>query len=339
MAGIIRHVEADMPVSAAYVPNDPDFSDTTMSYGLEQVQALDAWDVVTGSQQIIIAVIDSGINAAHPEFAGRLVPGYNFIDEEHPDDLTDESGHGTHVAGIIAAALDNGQGVAGVCPYCRLMPLKVLNENNIGSWSQLAQGIIYAVDNGARILNLSLGTVVASDTLAEAVEYAVGHGVIVVAAAGNYASDAPFYPAALDGVIAVGATTQSGTRWAKSDFGDYIDLVAPGHLIYSTYFDLNNLYHGYTYMNGTSMAAPFVSGVAGLLLSIAPNLSAGDVLEAMILGADDLGPTGRDADFGYGRVNAMGALTAPVAGLVDAVGEIVDPHQQTRIFLPVLSVE
>ena len=335
--GMVTHVEADMAVSATYAPNDPDFSDATMSYGLEQVQALDAWDIVTGSQQIVIAVVDSGINAAHPEFAGRLVPGYNFIDEDNPDDLNDESGHGTHVAGILAAALDNGQGVAGVCPNCRLMPIKVLNENNIGSWSQLAQGIIFAVDNGAHILNLSLGTPVSSDTLTYAIEYAIERGVVVIASAGNNASDAPFFPAALRGVIGVGATTQEGERWAKSNFGDFIDLVAPGQVIYSTFNDLDNAYYGYTYMNGTSMATPFVSGIAGLLLSIAPELDADEVLAALILGAEDLGPTGRDADFGFGRVNAMGALKAPVGGLVDAVGEIADPYQQVVMFLPVLT--
>ena len=336
--GVVTYVEADRTVSAAYAPNDPDFSDRTMSYGYEQVQTLDAWDIVTGSQQIIIAVVDSGINEAHPEFAGRLVPGYNFTDAEHPNDLTDMSGHGTHVAGILAAALDNKQGVAGVCPNCRLMPIKVLNKSNIGSWSQLAQGITYAVDNGAQILNLSLGTPVASETLTYAIEYAIERGVIVVAAAGNNGSDAPYYPAALNGVVAVGATNQKDERWAKSDFGSYIDLVAPGQIIYSTYNDLDNIYQGYTYMSGTSMAAPFVSGVAGLLLSIAPDLSADEVVEAMTLGAEDLGVSGWDTEFGYGRVNAVGALMAPVAGLVDAGGEIADPHQAVVVmFLPVLT--
>jgi len=333
--GIVTAVEADeRVVSATYTPGDPDFGDKTMSYGFKQIDALSAWDVVTGSQEIIIAVIDSGVKLDHPEFVGRLVPGYDYINRDSEAD--DDSGHGTHVAGILAAGLDNGEGVAGVCPNCRLMPVKVLNEDNLGSWSQLAQGILFAVDHGARIINLSLGASTPSGTLASAVDYALESGVVVIAAAGNYASDAPFYPAALEGVIAVGATTSKNTRWSKSDFGEYIDLTAPGELIYSTYHNLNNIYHGYTYMSGTSMATPFVSGVAGLILSVAPELSADDVTQALILGTDDLGVAGRDDDFGNGRVNAMGALQSPVPGLVEAMGEITHPDQELVMFLPVL---
>jgi thermitase len=149
---------------------------------------------VTGSQQIIIAVVDSGIKLNHPEFKGRLVAGYDFSNKDAVPD--DDSGHGTHVAGIVAAALDNGEGVAGVCPNCALMPVKVLNENNLGSWSQLARGILFAVDNGARVLNLSLGASTSSETLASAIDYAIESGVIVIAAAGTFNSDEPFYPAA-----------------------------------------------------------------------------------------------------------------------------------------------
>ena len=333
--GTVTYAEVDHVVSATYTPEDPDFGDDMMSYGLHDVEALQAWDIVTGSHEIVIAVIDSGILLAHPEFDQRLVDGYDFVnDDSMPDD---DSGHGTHVAGIIAAALDNGEGVAGVCPQCLLMPVKVLNANNLGSWSQLAQGILFAVDNGARVLNLSLGANVPSETLASAIDYAIESGAIVVAAAGNYGSSKPFYPAALDGVIAVGATTSQGTRWIKSDFGSYIDLVAPGDLIYSTYHDLDNIYRGYTYMSGTSMAAPFVSGVAGLLLSVAPTLNAEDVTIAMTLGADDLGQVGWDADFVFCRVNAMGALMSPVQGLVEAVGEIVVPQAELVLYLPVLN--
>lgn len=333
--GSVTYAEVNSVVSATYTPGDPDFGDEMMSYGLHDVEALQAWDIVTGSHEIVIAVIDSGILLAHPEFAQRLVDGYDFVNEDNVPD--DDSGHGTHVAGIIAAALDNGEGVAGVCPDCLLMPVKVLNENNLGSWSQLAQGILFAVDNGARVLNLSLGASIPSETLASSIDYAIESGAIVVAAAGNLGSSRPFYPAALDGVIAVGATTSRGTRWAKSDFGNYIDMVAPGDLIYSTYHDLNNIYRGYTYMSGTSMAAPFVSGVAGLLLSVVPTLSAEDVTSAMTLGADDLGEVGWDTDYGFGRVNAMGALMSPVQGLVEAVGDITVPQTGLALYLPVLN--
>ena len=181
--GIVTNVESDLVVEATTLPNDPDMSNEMMSYGLEQVHAVDAWNVITGSQEIIIAVVDSGIKLDHPEFVGRLTAGYDFVNGD--DQANDDVGHGTHVAGIIAAALDNGQGVAGVCPNCRLMPVKVLNANNIGSWSSLAQGILFAADNGARVINLSLGASVSSDTLASAIQFALDKGVVVVAAAGN----------------------------------------------------------------------------------------------------------------------------------------------------------
>jgi subtilisin family serine protease len=335
----VTFVEPDLPaVYGAYAPNDPDLNIEMMSYGLRDVQALDAWDIVTGSQEIVIAVVDSGINAAHPEFTGRLVPGYDFVDDDElPEDT---QGHGTYIAGVIAAALDNGQGVAGVCPNCSIMPVKVLDEINRGSWSQLAEGILFAVDNGAQVINLSLVTI-RSETVAAAIEHAVQSGVVVVAAVGNEASDTDFYPAAYEGVIGVGATNYEGLLWEKSNFGKNVDLTAPGEVIYSTYHDLNNAYFGYTYMSGTSMAAPFVSGVAGLLLSVEPSLNVEEVTEALILGADDLGAEGRDDLYGYGRVNALGALMSPVRGLSEVV-EVIDQHpnepaQGMVMFLPSLN--
>ncbi|MCC6457592.1 MAG: S8 family serine peptidase [Caldilineaceae bacterium] len=335
----VTFVEPDsQAVSGAYVPNDPDLNIEALSYGLRDVQALEAWDIVTGSQEIVIAVVDSGINADHPEFAGRVVAGYDFVDrDELPEDV---QGHGTYIAGVIAAAFDNGQGVAGVCPNCSIMPVKVLDDINRGSWSQLAEGILFAVDQGAQIINLSLVTI-RSETVAAAIEHAVQSGVVVVAAAGNVASDEDHYPAAYEGVIGVGATNSKGLLWEKSNFGKNVDLTAPGEVIYSTWHDLNNAYFGYTYASGTSVAAAYVSGVAGLLLSVEPSLTAEEVTEAMILGADDLGAEGRDDLFGHGRVNALGALMSPVRGLSEVV--VVDePHpnkpvHEVVMFLPALS--
>jgi thermitase len=332
--GVVTFAESDMVVEAAGAYNDPDLSDASMNYGLKQVHAMDAWNLTTGSQDIIIAVVDSGIMLDHPEFAGRLVPGYDFVN--HDDRADDDMGHGTQVAGIIAAALNNGQGVAGVCPNCRLMPVKVLNQNNLGSWSQLSQGILFAVDHGARVINLSLGASVSSDTLALAIQYAEDHGVIVVAAAGNSSSDAPFYPAALPGVIGVGATTSTDELWSRSNYGNDIDLVAPGSLVFSTYNDLNNMYHGYTFMSGTSMATPFVSGVAGLLLSANHDLTAQQVTDVMVGTANDLGSAGWDSKFGNGLVNAKAALMSPTVGLVGNLGGVASPAQRSKLYMPAL---
>lgn len=322
--------EVDLPVTGVYVPNDPDFTVADRAYGFEQIGVFEAWETTQGSGAVVIAVVDSGVKLDHPAFAGRLTAGYDFVNE---DDLADDDvGHGTHTAGIIAAAIDDGAGMAGVCPHCRIMPIKVLNAANVGSWSDLARGIIYATDHGADIINLSVGAPVPSQTLEAAINYALDHDVIVVAAAGNLAGETPFYPAALDGVIGVSATTAEDVRWDRSNYGSYIDLAAPGDLIYSTYYQLDNLFGGYTYMSGTSMAAPFVSGLAGLILSIDPALTRTDVMQMLYDGADDLGPAGWDAEYGYGRINAANTLSTQVlANAVDV------PTQGFRVFLPALA--
>jgi thermitase len=302
----ILFVEPDQPVTAAYVPADPDFADSSRTYGLDRIQAQAAWDTTTGSPAVIVAVVDSGIQLDHPEFAGRLAPGYDFVNED--DQPEDETGHGTHVAGIIAAGMDDGNGVAGVCPHCRLMPVKVLNSANRGSWADVAAGVLYAADHGARIINLSLGAPDYIQTLAEAIAYARSKGIIVVASSGNYGSIKPFYPAMLDTVIAVGATTAQDVRWDRSNYGPHLDLVAPGDLIYSTFFQPDNSDQGHTYLSGTSMAAPFVSGLVGLLVSLHPTLTDAEVWQALMAGADDLGAPGYDIEYGYGRINAYRSL-------------------------------
>lgn len=331
----VRFAEMDAPVSGDYWPSDPAFANGDMVYGLARIDAAGAWDYTRGSAEVVVAVVDSGIKLDHPEFAGRLTDGYDFVNgDDQPDD---DAGHGTHTAGVIAAGMDNGAGAAGVCPGCRLMPVKVLGANNLGTWSHLAQGILYAVDHGADVVNLSLGGSVASQTLAAAVDYAQAHGVVVVAAAGNYANDVPYYPAALDGVVGVGATTPQDNRWQNSNFGAAVDVVAPGDLIYSTYHQLDNIFGGYMYLSGTSMATPHVSGLAGLALSLDPSLTPAEVLDVLQRGADDLGEPGRDAEFGSGRINAAKTM-ALVASALNAAGE--EPHGDTQpyaIFLPALT--
>jgi thermitase len=279
--------ETDYAVSAMSIPNDPAFQNPAMHYALTRIQAPAAWDITLGSNDIIIAVVDSGVKLDHPAFAGRLTAGYDFVNQDEFAD--DDAGHGTHVAGIVAAAINDGSGMAGLCPACRIMPVKVLNAHSMGTWSNLAQGILFAADNGARVINLSLGSALPSQTLQAAIRYAQDQGALVVAAAGNHASAAAYYPAALDGVIAVAATNAHDQRWERSAYGHNISLVAPGDLIYSTYHDLDNIFGGYTYMSGTSMATPFVSALAGLVLSMAPSLDNASVLDALTLGADDLG--------------------------------------------------
>jgi len=327
---LVRFLEVDAEVTGAYDPNDPDYHDNTKSYALQLIDAARGWDATLGSSDVFVAIVDSGLNMDHPEFSGRILPGYDYINDD--DDVTDDHGHGTHVAGIIAAAIDNGTGTAGVCPRCTIMPVKVLNENNAGTWFSAAQGIIYAVDNGADIINLSLGATSESSTIKAAIDYAHEYDVLVIAAAGNMASSQNFYPAAYDSVLAVSATTDSDGLWGLSNHGSYVDVAAPGYSIYSTDRDLDNAYGGYSFKSGTSMASPHVAGLAGLLLSQDPKRTARDVTNLIVNSAEDLGTPGWDEQFGHGRINVNATLN-PNANRTTTIPPVVLSH---TYYLPVV---
>lgn len=328
-AHLLRYVEPDIVVTGQLATNDPALNDPDKGYGPTLIQAPRAWDLTAGEESTIVAILDTGLNPQHPEFAGRVVAGYDYINAD--DDPMDDHGHGTHVAGIAVAAMNNGQGSAGVCPRCRIMSVKVLDTGNRGTWGTVASGIYYAVDHGARVINLSLGASATSITLENAVDYAERHGVLIVAAAGNAASDRPYYPAAIPYVVAVGATDSSDALWPLSNTGDHIDVTAPGSRIYSTYHDLEQN-SGYVYMTGTSMASPFVAGLAGLLFSQDRDRTAGEVNALIAENADDLGDRGKDALFGYGRVNAYRALVAGNGGIEpNPTPTPADPGDETPV--------
>ena len=314
-SGPIAFIEPDVTVWGDSTVSDPAFRDATQGYGQHLLDVESAWNVTRGVSETIIAIVDSGINLSHPEFAGRLVPGYDFINND--EDPTDDHGHGTHVAGIAAAGI-NGFGTVGVCPACRVMPVKVLNQRNGGTWGTVSKGILFAVDNGADVINLSLGATITSTTLISSVQYAIDNGVVIVAAAGNMASSSPFYPAAVPGVIGVSGTDSQDQYWPVSNYGDYIDVSAPGVNIYSSYYDLVNT-SGYAYMSGTSMASPFVTGLVGLILSRRPELTVDEVTDLVAKTAKDLGDPGRDQLYGFGRVDAHQALVAANDGIDPAV--------------------
>lgn len=308
VAPLIDYIEPDVIVTGALTPNDPAFDIEGNVYGQRIVKAPQGWSIYTGSAEGVIAILDTGVNLNHPEFTSRLLPGYDFINED--DDPSDDHGHGTHVAGIAAAALNNATGTAGLCPNCAILPVKVLDGGNKGTWGTVAAGIYYAVDQGARVINLSLGASVSSKTLERAIQYAEAHDVIVVAAAGNAANTTPFYPAALPYVIAVGATTDQDVLWPLSNTGEHIDLTAPGHRIYSTFLNPE-----YAYMSGTSMATPFVSGLAGLLVSFNPAWTRNEIFNLMTSSTDDLGALGKDDQYGFGRINVHRALVTANGGI------------------------
>jgi hypothetical protein len=292
----------------AGVPDDPLLLDSSRTYAPQLLNLFTAWDFQFATDDVVIAVIDTGIAHNHPEFAGRILPGRDLIhDNDNPED---DQGHGTHVAGIVAAAGNNGQGVAGVCGFCKLLPIKVVNEAQDASAAGIAEGIRYAADHGADIALLSLSRQVGDLRIEDAVEYAQAQGVLIIAAVGNGNRDTPTYPAAYPGVLGVTATTMRDDRWRQSNYGDFVDIAAPGDNILSTYYDLDNEDGGYLAMSGTSMAAPFVAGLAGLLLAQNPDRSADDLARLITTTAIDLGAPGFDPIFGYGRIDPVAALMA-----------------------------
>jgi len=334
----VEYAEPNRYRETYVIPNDPSFP---TQWGLNKINCPDAWDRTTGSSNVVVAVIDSGIDLDHPELAGLLVNGWDMVDlgpnpipptgfhfegdfMGRDNDPQDEVGHGTHVAGTIACASNNNAGVAGVTWSCRLMPVKVLtrivnnaNPNDVrgvGSSADIAAGIRYAVDHGARVLNLSLGGTDDTQVEKDAIAYAIAQGAIVVAAMGNGflpppngTGNATSYPAGYPNVVAVGAVNQADQRAAFSQTGPHIDVAAPGVGVVSTVWD-----NGYATMSGTSMASPHVAGVAALILSCNSGLTgaqAADIIRqtARPLQNSPTDPVPND-EYGYGCVDAKAAV-------------------------------
>lgn len=267
----VEYAEPNGVYQATISANDPQVSEQWQYNNTGQtggrvdadIDSFEAWDVTFGSSSVQVAVLDSGIEAIHPDLQGKVKKSVNFTDS---DTLNDILGHGTHVSGSIAALSDNGIGVAGTCGNCTLQNVKVLNDTGSGSWSWIASGIRWATDNDARVINMSLGGARKSRTVEDAVNYAWSKGVVVVAAAGNRSTNRPEYPAYYKNVIAVGATDHNDSKASFSNYGSksqpWVDLAAPGVRILST-----TVNKGYGFKSGTSMATPHVSGVAGLIWS------------------------------------------------------------------------
>jgi thermitase len=301
----VRYAEADARGAAVETPNDPYYSS---QWGLAKVRAPAAWDVTHGSSTVRLAVLDTGVHGSHTDLSGKVVSTANFSSSWTSDDIR---GHGTHVAGIAAATTNNGTGVAGLGWATSIMNVKVLGDDGVGWYSWMAQGMIWAADHGARVINMSFGGTTASTTLRDAVDYAWGKGVFLAAAAGNNGSSAAFYPAYYANAMAVAATDSSDHRASFSDYGSWVDIAAPGVSIYST------ILGGYQAWSGTSMASPFVAGLAALLFTRARDTNGNgrlnDEVRSRILATADL----VGLPISGGRINAYRAVQGgTIAGTI-----------------------
>lgn len=296
----VEYVERDGTTMAAWTPNDPSLSS---QWGITKVGAPTAWNTALGINTTV-AVVDTGVDYGHPDLVGRVDKGYDFVaNDANP---MDENNHGTHVAGIIAAATNNGIGIAGMAPSARILAVRVLNSSGSGYDSWLASGITYAADKGAKVINLSVGASTGTTTLRNALLYAVNKGAVVTCAAGNNGTGTLLYPAAWSECLSVGASDSNDARASFSNYGTNLDVMAPGTRILSTVRA-----GGYQYWSGTSMATPFVSGVAALLAG--QGRSRMLVESAITSTAKDLGAAGYDKVTGYGRINAAAAVAKPLA--------------------------
>jgi len=294
-----KYVEPNFKYNVDFVPNDPYWN---QQWGPTKIGVDKAWNTTTGDPSILVAVIDTGVDWDHPDLVANYVPlGYDWVNND--TDPMDDHGHGTHCAGIIAASLNNSIGIAGIAQV-HIMAEKAINEHGIGDEASLANAIIHAVDQGAKILSNSWGDTQESELIHNAIKYAYDQDVLVVAAAGNWASKVKMYPAAYDEVVAVTATNQTDSPASFTSFGNWVELAAPGVKIYSTMYD-----NDYANLSGTSMACPHVSGVAALAWSMFPNATRNWIRQWLHYTADDLGEPGFDEYYGYGRINAEKAVT------------------------------
>ncbi|MDZ7262518.1 MAG: S8 family serine peptidase, partial [candidate division KSB1 bacterium] len=325
-----------------FIPNDPDY---TKQWALQKIGMEQAWEYQQGSKDVLMAIIDTGIDYEHEDLKDNLwinpgedlngndqvdvtdfngldddgngfvddLRGWDFTDAPHfPDggdyltqdnDPMDEHGHGTSVAGIVGAVANNGIGIAGLAFGCQIMNLRAGTSRGLLEEDDVASAIVYAVDNGARVINMSFGDVVASPLLRDIINYAYGQNCVLVASAGNSSSDQIHYPSGFSETISVGATDSQDFLASFSNYGSTLDVVAPGVDILTT-----KMGGQYDTFGGTSASAPFVSGLAALLLSQNPALSNEEVKGILVGSTDDLGEPGWDSYYGAGRINALRAL-------------------------------
>jgi thermitase len=301
----VEFVEENLQVAPAMVPNDYWYPS---EWHLTKLKAPEAWDITTGDPSVIIAVLDSGVDSTHPDLAAKLLPGWNFYDNNA--DTSDVYGHGTKVAGVAAAVTNNGLGVAAIAWQCRILPVRVTDTSGYTTYSLLAKGITYAADNGAKAATASF-LIYDGATLSSAAKYLMDRGGLVIAAGGNTGSEANYPDNPY--IISVSATTSSDARASFSTYGPYIDLAAPGSSIYTT-----EKGGGYGIASGTSFSAPLTASLIALLFSADPSLTPAQVEQILESTAVDLGAAGYDQYYGWGRIDAARAVQAAANGVSPA---------------------
>ena len=290
----VQFAERNPLVAATQSPNDPWWPN---EWGEAKVRAPQAWDLSTGSSSVVVAILDTGIDFSQPDLQGKIVAGRDIVNNDA--DPSDDNGHGTYTAGVVGAATNNGLGVAAYCWACSIMPVKVLAADGSGSMSNVAAGITWATDHGARVISMSLGGTSASSTLASAVTYAHDRGVVLAAAAGNYGTTTKVYPAAYPEVLGVAGTDSTDTLYSWSSYGSWVKVAAPG----CNYTTGRNAWYG-TFC-GTSSATPVVAGLAALAASFSPSATNTAIEQALESSAVNIGGV-----VAYGRVDALGTLQA-----------------------------
>lgn len=292
----VAFAELDEKVPPDAIVNDPDFG---KQWHLPVMGAASAWSVADGNN-IIVAVLDTGVNANHADLSGRVLSGWNTASDN--TDTSDIHNHGTWVAGVIAAKVNNLVGGASVAPGAKILPIRITNDpNGWAYFSDMAEGIRWAADHGARVANLSFGGAAGSATIANAASYMMSKGGVVMVSAGNDNTDYGYTNHA--SLFVAGATESGDTRAGYSSFGNFVDISAPGSSIYTTARN-----GGYNYVSGTSFASPNTAAVAALVMSANPALLPTDVLAVIANSAVDLGNPGWDPAYGYGRVDALAAV-------------------------------
>lgn len=324
---LVKYARPDYIAGICVTPNDTFFS---YQYGLynsgqsigvpgspqgtsrADIKATAAWEESKGDSELLIAIIDTGVDLLHPDLVNKIASdGHDFVNNDQ--DATDDQGHGTMVAGVAAAETNNNEGVAGVAWNCRVLPVKVMDSDGTGLYSWIIEGIVWAVDNGASVINLSIGGTASDPALEAAVKYAFDNDVVVIASAGNDA-EAVLFPAAYDDYcLAVGATDYNDTSVSWSNFGPEVDVAAPGERIATSfptwYWGPGSIPYGFA--DGTSFSAPFVAGFAALLKSLKPWMSTDEIMNVIRYSSDDINSTdfpGPDDYIGYGRINMETAL-------------------------------